>query len=345
MTETAERSAKPAAERCWQEMDQGMARLNGRPAYCVLSFCVVVVAMSLTGCSSSSKGTVNHTSSAPPPAASASPVCATGPLHLIGSTAFMPIAQDAASAYMRDCPGAAITVTGGDSDYGLTQVRNAVASGSSLAGSMIAMYDGLPSDTTGLNPYPMGVLILSVVAHTGLFPSGNITTAELRQIFVKPGEKGKVAVGRRAGSGTRRAFIMNVLGLNPAAPDLTPDKGNCPKPTGRAVSFTSCTEDSTPDLLSFVDNTPNAIGYAIVSQPDTNYPQVSVISIDNVVPTADNVRSGLYKFWAVENLYASTQPTRLTSDFLDFLSHFKAPNLPSDFIPCYDAPQKLGTEC
>jgi ABC-type phosphate transport system substrate-binding protein len=253
----------------------------------------------------------------------------------------MPIAQDAADAYMRNCPGATIIVSGGDSDYGLTQVRDAVESGSSSAGSMIAMYDGLPSDTAGLSPYPMGVLILSVVAHDGLIPAGNITTAELRKIFVKPGEQGKVAVGRRAGSGTRRAFIMNVLGRNPGAPD----KGNCPPPAGSAVSFTSCTEDSTPDLLKFVNRTPNAIGYAVVSRPRASYPQISVINIDNVAPTPDNVRNGSYKFWAVENLYAAAQPTTLTKDFLNFLSHFRASNLPPDFIPCYATSQSLGTGC
>jgi phosphate transport system substrate-binding protein len=322
------------------EMDQGMARLNGRLSSCSVLFCVLIVATSLAGCSSGSKSTTSNPSTTPA-TANESPVCAAGPLHIIGSTAFMPIAQDAAKAYMTDCPGAIITVTGGDSDYGLTQVRDAVASGSPSAGSMIAMYDGLPSGTAGLSPYPMGVLIESVVAHTGLFPSGNITTAELKKIFVKPGERGKVAVGRRAGSGTRRAFIMDILGSNPGPPD----KGNCPPPSGNPASFTSCTEGSTGDLLNFVNRTPNAIGYAVVSQLRASYPQVSVLSINSFAATPDNVRNETYKFWTVENLYASTKPTALTRDFLDFLSHYKGSSLPSYFIPCYAAPQKLGTDC
>ena len=70
-----------------------------------------------------------------------------------------------------------------------------------------------------------------------------------------------------------------------------------------------------------------------------------MISIDNVAPTADNVRNRSYKFWAVENLYAATNPTTLTKDFLDFLSHYRGSNLPSDFIPCYAAPESLGTGC
>src|SRR5215831_13439152 len=195
---------------------QGMARPNGR-----IAFCALVVVMFLTGCSSGSNGAGGGDggggSTTAPPVSSNSTACATGSLHLLGSTAFMPIARDAADAYMRDCPGATINVTGGDSAFGVSQVRHAVASDSSSAGSMIAMYDGFPSAsyTAGLRPYPMGVLIFSVVAHTGLFPAMNITADELRKIFIKPGEQGKVAVGRRAGSGSREAFNTHVLGLNP----------------------------------------------------------------------------------------------------------------------------------
>jgi ABC-type phosphate transport system substrate-binding protein len=314
-------------------MDQGMARLNGRLVSWVLASCVLVVVTPLTGCSSGSKS-AGTKSAVPIP----SPVCATGSIQLIGSTAFMPIAQDAAKVYMRHCPGANIVVTGGDSAYGVSKVWD--ARHSSAAGSMIAMYDGLPSAdaTTGLRPYPMGVLIFSVVAHTGLFPSLNITTAELRKIFFKPGEPGKVAVGRRGGSGSRKAFDANVLGNYPGAPD----KGNCPPPTGSSFSFTSCTEDSTADLLKFVNGTPNAIGYAEVPGPLTSYPQLSVIKVNNAAATPDNVLNGSYAFWTVEHLYTTRQPTTLTRDFLAFLSQQRESSLPTDFIDCSDAAKRLG---
>jgi phosphate transport system substrate-binding protein len=321
-----------------------MTRLNGRLEFCVRALCVLLAVASLTACSSGANSAVGHSSTTPPPVPATSPVCGTGSLQIVGSTAFMPIAQDVADAYMSDCPGATIKVSDGDSAYGLTKVRDAVASGSSSAGSMIAMYDGLPSatETAGLSPYPVGVLIFSVVAHTGLIAASNITTDELRKIYVKPGVKGEVAVGRRAGSGSRKTFIANVLGLNPGPPD----KGNCPVPTGSKFSFTSCTEDSTADLLTFVNRTPNAIGYAELSQPITDYTQVSVISIDNAAPTPDNVRNGSYKFWIVEHLYAAAQPTALTKDFLGYFSQDnKASDLPRDFIPCSDALKSLGAAC
>jgi ABC-type phosphate transport system substrate-binding protein len=270
--------------------------------------------------------------------ASTPPACATGSLRLIGSSAFMPIAQAAARAYMHRCPGAKITVSAGGSAYGLTQLRHAVASGSPSAGSMIAMYDGLPpAAAAGFSSYPMGVLIFSVVAHTGLFPASDITTGQLRRIFVKPGRRGIVAVGRRAGSGSRKAFITNVLGLNPGPPD----NRDCPPPAGRPVSFTSCTKGSTTELLNFVNGTPNAIGYAEMYGSLARYPQVSAISIDGIAPTPDNVLIGSYKFWMTEHLYAAMKPTTLTKDFLDFLPHYLESNPLGGFIAPSDAVNRL----
>lgn len=320
----------------------GIPRLNGAPPSGALVFCALILLVSLTGCASGVRSTAGH---APTDKSSKTPSksvpCATGSLQLIGSSAFLPVAQRAAEAYRHYCTNVTINVTGGDSAYGLSVVRQAVASNSKSAGSMIAMYDGSTTQATGLRPYSMGVLIYSVVAHTGLFPAANITSEQLRKIFVKPYERGIIAVGRRAGSGSRQAFNRNVLGFYPGPPD----KGNCPKPTGRAISFTSCTEDSTPDLLKFVNETPNAIGYAEIFGQGSDYSKISVLSIDNATPTQANVANGSYKFWTIEHLYASPKLTALARDFLEFLSTYNPPNLPPDFVSCSDATQAVGAAC
>jgi phosphate transport system substrate-binding protein len=315
-----------------------------RRTTCHWAFVALVVAISLAGCSSGAKTPAGQSSAAASSSASSqTTACAKGSLQLVGSTAFLPIAQDGADAYMQRCPGVTITVSGGDSAYGLTKVRDAVAAGSASAGSTIAMYDGSPSATaaSGLSPYPMGVLIYSAVAHTGLIPGANVTTGELRKIFVSPGEKGKVAVGRRGGSGSRQAFVQSVLGVNPGPPT----KGNCPPPTGGSFTFTSCTEDSTTDLLNFIDGTPDAIGYAELYRPISTYPQAAVIDINGAAPTPHDVRNGTYKFWTVEHLYAPAQATALAKDFLDFLPRFLGTDPPNDFIPCSDTLKSLGASC
>ncbi len=202
----------------------------------------------------------------------------------------MSIAQHAADAYKQYCPAADIGinvgVTSGDSAYGLTRLQDAVNQHSSSAGSMIAMYDGSRGGTKGLTPYPMGALIFSVVAHTG-FLGSNITKTDLLKIFEKPGKQGTVAVGRKAGSGSRLAFVMKVLDLNQSDPAIQPDKGGCPAATGKAFySFTSCTAGSTSDLLKFVNETPNAIGYAETYELyGAGYPQVAQLDINNAAPS------------------------------------------------------------
>jgi phosphate transport system substrate-binding protein len=276
------------------------------------------------------------------------PACATGSLTVIGSTSFQPIAQDSADAYMHACPGARINIEGGDSAYGLTQVRDAAQSDAQPAGSMIAMYDGSPSgaDTAPLSAHPVGVLIFSIVAaHSGPPFGSSITASQLRTIFVNPGEQGIVAVGRRAGSGTRLTFIRKVLDLNPDQPGIQPDKGSCPPPTGSDASFTSCTEDSTADLLRFVSRTPNAIGYAEVSQAITGNSRVRMLSIGGVSPSAANVLNGSYKLWTTETLYTTAQPKALTKDFLAFLSHRLTSSPPAGFIACSAALTRVGAGC
>lgn len=61
------------------------------------------------------------------------------------------------------------------------------------------------------------------------------------------------------------------------------------------------------DLLTFVNRTPNAIGYALINQSLKSLPQVSVIAINGAAPTPGNVRNGSYGCWTVEHPYAGTK--------------------------------------
>lgn len=317
---------------------------------------LIVGALLLSGVESSA---ANLPSPTPSPSGT---VCTTGSLLLIGSTAFTPIAQGAADAYQQACPQATIfvntlsqaeadkyrracpylslsvdSVKGADSAFGLTQVQDAVAQHCLYATSMIAMYDGVYDGTTGLTQSPMGALIFSVVAHRGLYPQSNIGHDELYKIFFKLGEPDKVAVGRRAGSGSRKAFFANVLNLK-----LTPQPygHGCPPPAG----ITSCTADSTADLLDFVNKTLNAIGYAEVNEPSSTDLQVSQLAIDRVAPTAENVSNGRYRFWAIEHLYSATASSMLAKDFLSFLRQYLASYPAADFAACSYS-ERLAAAC
>lgn len=269
--------------------------------------------------------------------------CAPGSLQVVGSTAFGPLAQVAANAYMADCPHVNIRITvnnAGDGAEGVSQVI-AAQHDPSQAGSTIAMYDGLTSFAAVLRPYPVSVLIFSIFAHNGTFAGSNATSDQLRNIFAGADEQGYIAIGRKLGSGSRFTLFATVFNGNQTAP-VTP---SCPAPAEQQVSL-SCTASSTVAALNSVNVTPRSVGYAeVYGVALADYPQVSVISIDNASPTMANVLNGSYRYWTVEHLYTGMHPTALATDFISFLPHFIESSKPAGLIACSAATKSLESDC
>jgi ABC-type phosphate transport system substrate-binding protein len=275
--------------------------------------------------------------------------CVSGSIELLGSSTFGPLVQAAASIYTRQCHASSINVVYGnhggkgiDSAYAAAMVNAAVQSKPAQAGSMIAMFNGETSSAPFLTPDPLGVLIFSVVAHAGLYPESDISSSELKRLFLQGGEPGKVAVGRQPGTGTR----VTLLGfLRNQGPGPQASGNGCPPPAGSAA----CTEFSNMALLSFVNETPNAVGYAEVDQQSTghpaDYPDASVLSIDGIAPTPANVRNGSYTFATVANLYMPPHPSALAKSFYQYLLQYVAANQSDGLITCSGVPQRLQANC
>jgi ABC-type phosphate transport system substrate-binding protein len=274
--------------------------------------------------------------------------CASGSIELIGSSTFGPLVKAAASIYTRQCHASINVVYGDvggkgiDSAYAAATVNAAVQSKPAQAGSMIAMFNGETSSAPFLTPDPLGVLIFSVVAHTGLYSGSDISSSELKRLFLQGGEPGKVAVGRQAGTGTR-ITLLDFLQSQGPGPKVS---GNsCPPPAGSAV----CTEYSNMRLLSFVNETRNTIGYAEVDQESNGhpagYPDASVLSINGIAPTPANVRNGSYNFATVANLYMPPHPSALAKSFYQYLLQYIAANQSDGLITCSGAPKRLEANC
>jgi hypothetical protein len=273
--------------------------------------------------------------------------CASGTLTLNGS-AFGSIAQNATKEYHRLCKNAQFTVNfghGEDSALGISQLKSAL-NDPSEAESTIAMYDGTTQDATGLTANPIGMFIYSVVAHTGLYPGSDITKGALKQLFDEPGcVPGKLAVGLQAGSATRLALLGWLKNVT-SDPNIA---DTCSPPSGQA------TENTYETALATVSGTQNAISYMAVDgivngnlEIDghiTKSPHVSVLSIDGVTPTPENVHNNLYHFAAVENLYTGPNPSPLALSFLAYLPHYLAGNPTPDFITCSSAPKSMADDC
>ena len=99
------------------------------------------------------------------------------------------------------------------------------------------------------------------------------------------------------------------------------------------------------DLLTFVNRTPNAIGYALINQSLKSLPQVSVIAINGAAPAPGNVRNGSYGYWTVEHLYAGAKPATLAKDFPEFLPGYREKHSPPGFITCSAALTGLEADC
>jgi ABC-type phosphate transport system substrate-binding protein len=274
--------------------------------------------------------------------------CAPGSIELIGSSTFGPVVQVAASIYTRQCHASVKVVYGDvggkgiDSAYGAATVNAAVQRDPAQAGSMIAMFNGETSSAPFLTPEPLGVLIFSVVAHTGLYSGADISSSELKRLFLQGGEPGKVAAGRQDGTGTR----LTLLGfLQSKGPAPQASVNSCPPPAGSSV----CTAYSNAELLSFVNATRNAIGYAEVDQESNGhpagYPDASVLSINGIAATPANVRNGLYDFATVANLYMPPHPSALAKSFYQYLLQYIAANQSDGLITCSGAPERLQANC
>lgn len=244
------------------------------------------------------------------------PVCASGQVDIEGSTAFAPVFNQVVTEYEQHCPGAHITVRGTGSVRGLTDLEQ-----NQGTTPVIAMYDGLPEQPPDPRfvQRPVGVIIFAVVGNrslpANLFAVGSgagLTDTQITRAYASPHAGGLdfVPVGRSSVSGTRAAFVRDVLNGNDAA-----EQGGGACPSARGV----CLEPTTMDLLSYVDQTPGAIGYAEADALPF-FPDVGAIPVNGYEPTRGNALDGHYTFLATEHLYTNGVPSGLVADLISFLT-------------------------
>jgi ABC-type phosphate transport system substrate-binding protein len=279
----------------------------------------------------------SHGSDGVPPLA-----CDPGNVDFQGSTAFAPIVNEVAALYEGYCPGANITVTAIGSGQGLADLTH-----QTTGPPVVAMSDGQPISGSPGPEYvatPVGVIIFAVVGNTQLparlftaGPGNGMTRQQIAQAFAYPQKAAKLLsvpwvapVGRSTFSGARQAFVLDVLGGNDTA-ELT--AGPC-----LVNENSACLEDTTTDLLSYVNDNLYTIGYA---EADAlfDFPNVGAIPINGYAPTRANALTGHYTFLATEYLYTKGRPAGLAADFINFLTSSAVTaelRSSSSFISCSD---------
>ncbi|HET9393918.1 MAG TPA: phosphate ABC transporter substrate-binding protein [Candidatus Rubrimentiphilum sp.] len=239
----------------------------------------------------------------------------TSSIVIAGSTALLPLVKQAAVDYQNARPDVKISVAGGGSRVGITQVtQRAVDIGDS---------DIAAPDQPSLVDHQVAVVTFGIVVNpqTGV---KNLTSAQIRAIFSGKMTNWRQAGGRDAAitiinrprsSGTRAVLVQKVLG-------------------GREPSESGMTQDSSGTVATMVAQTPGAISYVGTAYV-TPGRQIAV-SIDGVAPTDANVESNKYPYWSYEHMFTNGQPGAKVAGFIDYVKNDRALLRRLKFIPVGD---------
>ncbi|MHB8960447.1 MAG: phosphate ABC transporter substrate-binding protein [Candidatus Limnocylindrales bacterium] len=250
----------------------------------------------------------NASTGAGPSGVAGPSACVDGSITTSGSTALQPLVDAAGKAYTAACPKSTISVQGGGSGTGLTQVlQGAVQIGE--------------SDVTAeskLKPDEASQLVNHVVARQGWVMVVNndvtgvtsLTTQQATDIWtgkvtnwkaVGGPDQAIVLILRPASSGTRATFKSVVLkGANEAS--------------GQAL-----TEDSNGAVTTAVGTTPGSTSVIGFAYYQANKDKVTAVGLDGVQGSVATMLDGTYKLQAFGNLYTKGQPDGLTKSFLDYM--------------------------
>ncbi|WP_086347465.1 phosphate ABC transporter substrate-binding protein PstS family protein [Candidatus Enterococcus clewellii] len=259
----------------------------------LLTTLVITVGVLLTGCGSST----NSASSGSSDKKTNEQV----KIVAVGSTALQPLVDAAKDQFITDEPNYSISVQGGGSGTGLSQVADgAVTIGNS---------DVFAEEKSGIDAEK---LVDHKVAVVGMGPVVNkdvgvkeITKSDLIDIFTGKitnwkdvGGKDQTieVINRPEGSGTRATFEK--WGLDGAA------------------SVKSQEQDSSGTVRQIVSQTPGAISYLAFSYMDDS---TVALSLDGVKPTEENVADNSWPIWSYEHMYTNGDPDADVKKFLDYM--------------------------
>ncbi|QCZ47728.1 ABC-type phosphate transport system periplasmic component [Levilactobacillus brevis] len=257
-----------------------------------LAMGIAAISLLLVGCGKATSSTSSKSSSA----------ALSGKVTAVGSTALQPLAAKAGSNFMTKNGKVNLTVQGGGSGTGLSQVQSgAVSIGNSDI--FAEEKDGIKADK--LTDHKVAVVGMAPVVNKDMGVK-NLKMAQLKQIFMGKitnwkevgGKNQKIVIINRAqGSGTRATFENAVL------------KG--------ATAVKSQEQDSNGVVQKIVATTPGAISYLAFSY-FTN--KLQAVSIDNVTPTDNNVETNKWKVWSYEHMYTKGTPDKATAAFLSYMN-------------------------
>ncbi|KAF1303272.1 phosphate ABC transporter substrate-binding protein PstS family protein [Enterococcus saccharolyticus] len=219
----------------------------------------------------------------------------------VGSTALQPLVEAAQESFKAENPNYEITVQGGGSGTGLSQVAaGAVTIGNSDV--FAEEKDGVPADE--LVDHKVAVVAMAPVVNKEAGVK-DITKQQLIDIFTGKIKNWKEVggadleisvVNRASGSGTRATFEK--WGLDGAETIQTQE------------------QDSSGTVRQIVSQTPGTISYLALSYIDDS---LQALAIDGVEPTPEAIETNDWTIWSYEHMYTKGEPDADVKAFLDYM--------------------------
>ena len=240
-------------------------------------------------------------------------------ISISGSTTVLPIANACAIAFMNKYTGTSITVSGGGSGRGYSEVIDGVVDiGMASRPPKQKEIDDARKKEAALWLYPIALDAVCVVVHPSVNETLKLTLQEIAEIFagiytkwsqVRPSlpDEEIYVVVREPGSGTRGTFEEHVM-----------------KPYGYKVTDEAHVLPSNPAVRTTIETTPYSIGYVGFGFITPNMVVVALAEEEGkpyIHPTIESIAS--FRYPISRHLYLVTRARpesgSLTDRFIDFI--------------------------
>ncbi len=244
-----------------------------------------------------------------------------GTVTASGSTTVQPLAQAAAEKFMEENPDVTVTVQGGGSSTGITQVSEGAVDIGDSSRELKPEEEG-----KSLVDNKIAYDIIAMIVNPDISVS-NLTAEEAKKIFIGeianwsevggPDEE-IVVVIRDEASGTREMFDEKVLGSKKDAPV---------KPVSGAQEA-----GSNGIMREKVASTPNAIGYVSYGYLDKS---VKALELDSVKPTLENALNESYPLGRYLHMFTKGEPEGANKAYIDYVlsDTFQTDVVSKEYIP------------
>ncbi len=242
-------------------------------------------------------------------------------ITLAGSTTVLPIANASAIEFMNTYSGVTVTVSGGGSGTGYSNIIDDVVDiGMASREPKTSEIENAQSKGTAMYLYPIALDAVCVVVNPSVAENGELglTLQTIGQIFAGeitnwnqidsslPDEEIFVVV-REPGSGTRGTFEEFTMG-----------------PWDYEVTTAANTRQSNPEVVTTVSETAYSIGYVGFGFLNDDMSVVTVYSeseADLILPTTDSIADQTYPMSRYLYLVTNERPESgsLTDRFMDFI--------------------------